>query len=228
MKETMRTIVSRLQSQGHHIDFYVRKDGGILVKSIDGKRFTKGASGNIVARQMAGSTLSEARASQLEYAKRARKTHRTARKLGKPDLDDEIKREWQRVKKKWNRAFKSKGGKPHPAGYFGWTRIQYSIEREGREEALRRIREAEKYASGVAYAKNVEHLADFITESGTKLHSNELLKLAEDMRENAYTIREEWILPAYEALYDLNHGVEPKQVVKNVRKILRLADLNES
>lgn len=211
----MRTIVSKLQSQGHHIDFYVRKDGGILVKSIDEQRFTKGASGNKVARELAGSTLSEARSSQLKFATRARK-------FKHPTLDDEVEREWKRVKKKWNKVFKAKGGKPHPAGYFGWNRINRSIKEYGREEALRRIHEAEKYASGVAYAKNVDILAFHVEDAGNKANSDALKKLANDIRENAYAIREEWIVPAYDALYKLNDGVPPQKVAENVRAILRL------
>lgn len=211
----MVEVVTQLRSQGHSVDIYVRKDGGILVKSIDGQRFTKGASGNIVARQLAGAQLSEARASQLKFATRART-------FKHPTLDDEVKKEWTRVKKKWNKVFKAKGGKPHPAGYFGWNRINRTIKIYGREEALRRIREAEKYASGVAYAKNVEQLAGFILDAGNKYNSNELKKLASDVLENAYAIRDEWIYPAYERLYDLNKGHDPKQVASDVRTILRL------
>ena len=44
---TMMEVVRQLQSQGHEIDFYVRKDGGILVRSIDGQKFPSGASGKI-------------------------------------------------------------------------------------------------------------------------------------------------------------------------------------
>ena len=211
----MIEVVQTLQAQGHEIDYYVRKDGGILVKNIDGQKFPSGASGNAVARQMAGAQISEARVAQLKFATRARK-------VKKPTLDDEVKKEWQRVKKKWNKAFKAKNGKPHPAGYFGWNRINRAIKEYGREEALRRIREAEKYASGVAYAKNVEQLAGFILDAGTKYNSQALTKLSQDVLENAYAIRDEWIYPAYEALYKLNDGVPPEQVASNVRTILRL------
>lgn len=211
----MMEVVTKLQSQGHQIDFYVRKDGGILVRSIDGQRFPSGASGNAVARQMAGSTLSEARASQLKFATRARK-------VKKPSLDDEVRKEFLRVKKKWNKTFKAKGGKPHPAGYFGWNRIKYALDKYGKEEALRRIHEAEKYTSGIAYEKNVRTLAVFVRNAGSQYQSQELLKLADDIEENAYTIREEWIAPAYDELYKLNQGIEPKQIAKNTRAILRL------
>lgn len=212
---TMMEVVRQLQAQGHEVDFYVRKDGGILVKNIDGEKFTTGASGNARARQIAGASISEARISQLKYATRARK-------VKKPSLDDEVRKEFERVKKKWNKAFKAKGGKPHPAGYFGWKRIKYAIDHYGRDEALRRIKQAENYASGIAYAKNVEILAQYIKSAGDQLNSPELTKLSEDIIANAYSIKEEWIKPAYDELYKLNAGTPPKEVAKNTRAILRL------
>lgn len=212
---TMMEVVRQLQTEGHEVDYYVRKDGGILVKKIDGERYPSGASGNARARQLAGAPISEARSKQLKYATRQRK-------IKKPSLDDAIEKEYQRVKKKWNKAFKPKGGKPHPAGYFGRGRIQYAIEHYGKEEALRRIREAERYASGIAYSKNVQILAQFIQSAGEQYQSQELIKLSKDLVENAYTIKEDWIAPAYDELYKLNAGVPPKEVARNTRAILRL------
>ena len=211
----MRQVVQRLQAQGHSVSYYVRKDGGILIKSIDGERFPSGASGNARARQLVGSTLSEARPSQLKFATRARK-------FKHPTLDDEIQKEWQRVKKKWNKAFKAKGGKPHPAGYFGWNRINRTIKEQGREEALRRIHEAERYATGLAYSKNIEYLATYIKMVADSTKSPEFQSLYDDLIENAYSIKEEWIKPAYDELYKLNKGVSPKEIAKNTRAILRL------
>lgn len=212
---TMMEVVRQLQAQGHEVDFYVRKDGGILIRKIDGERFPSGASGNARARQIVGASLSEAREKQLKYATRQRK-------IKKPSLDDTIEKEYKRVKKKWNKAFKSKKGKPHPAGYFGRGRIQYAIDHYGKEEALRRIREAERYASGLAYSKNVEQLAYFIKSAGATYNSQELEKLADDLLENAFSIKEEWIAPAYEELYKLNAGVPPEEVARVTRSILRL------
>lgn len=212
---TMLEIVRQLQAQGHEVDFYVRKDGGILIKNIDGERFPTGASGNARARQIVGAQISEARIQQLKYATRSRG-------IKKPSLDDEVAKEFARVKKKWNKAFKAKGGKPHPAGYFGWKRIAYSLKTYGKEETLRRIHQAENYASGIAYAKNVEQLAVYIKDLAAKTQSQDLEKLAEDLIANAYSIREEWIMPAYQELYKVNDGVSPKQVATNTRAILRL------
>ena len=212
---TMRQIVAKLQSQGHSVSYYVRKDGGILIKSIDGEKFTTGASGNIRARQILGVEASEARIRQLEYATRQRGRI-------KFNLDDEIEREYQRVKKIWKRKIKPKKHQPHPAGYFGRARIEYAVKMYGKEEALRRIREAENYALGIAYSKNVEYLIMMIRDSGLKLNSQELLQLADDVQQNIYNIKEEWIKPAYDELYKLNTGASPKDVANNTRRILRL------
>lgn len=214
MAQTMIQIVRELQSRGHVVDFYVRKDGGILIRQIDSERFS-GASGNARARQMAGVEISEARSKQLKYATRSRKSIRNI-------PDDAVRERYREVKKKWNKAFKSKGGKPHPAGYFGWKRIQYAYKHYGREEALRRISEAEKYSSGIAYSKNVQILAGFIRMAGNQYRSPELLKLADDLEANAYLIKDEWIKPAYDRLYDLNKNPDPKQIASDVRRILRL------
>ena len=39
---------------------------------------------------------------------------------------------------------------------------------------------------------------------------------------NAYAIKEETIAPAYDELYKLNAGQDPKDVANNLRRILRL------
>ena len=212
---TMRAIVSKLQAQGHKVSYYVRKDGGILIKSIDGERFTTGASGNIRARQIIGVEISEARSHQLKYA-----TTQRGKKRFK--LDEDIEREYQRVKKIWKRKIKPKKGMPHPAGYFGRGRIEYALKTYGKEEAMRRIGEAERYAQGLAYTKNIQLLIAQIYDYANKTGSEELMQLAIDIEANAYAIKEEWIVPAYDALYKLNAGVSPKQVAQNTRKILRL------
>ena len=212
-------IIHQLQAQGHTITYYVRKDGGVLVRSFDGMRFPTGASGNTYIRQIAGVSISEARQRQLKYATRTRKEYR---RNPKKYADDLIKKEYERVKKLWNRRFKAQKGKPNPAGYFGWRRIQYTIQKEGKEEAFRRIAEAEKYAMGVAYSKNVQYLEILIRDAGNKYNSQELLELADDVRDNAYIIREDSIYPSYQELYKLNQGAEPKDIAKNVRKILGL------
>ena len=219
--QSMMSVVAELMSEGHTIDFYIRKDGGILIKTIDGEHF-KGAKGNTRARQLAGVQISEARFQQLKYATTTRAAYRKLKK--EVSMDDQIEKEYARVKKMCDKAFKAKGGKPHPAGYFGKTRILDSIKKYGKAEALRRIQEAERYSTGLAYSKNVKILAIHIQNAALASDSRELAKLAEDVEKFAYMIREEWIEPAYNALYKLNKGQPAEEVARKVRAILRLED----
>lgn len=208
-------IANELMSKGYEVDIYIRTDGSALIKRINGEKFS-GAKGNARARQILGVQLSEARAKQLKYATRQRKRPKDI------TLDDEILKEYRRVKKKWNKAFKSKKGKAHPAGYFGLGKIEYTFKKYGKEETLLRIKEAERYATGIAYSKAVATVAGFIQDYAIKANSQELMDVARDMMENAYAIRGEWLQPALDELYKLNQGKDPKEVARNVRAILRL------
>lgn len=210
----MIEVVHQLVASGHHVEWRVRSDGGILITNIDGRRFT-GAKGNAEARQMTGQTLSGAREKQLKHITKTRTRKRTP-------LPQDIKSEYERVKKIWNKRFRSKKGQPHPAGYFDKSKIEWAYRKYGKEEAMRRISEAERYASGLAYSENVRILAYFIIDAGAKYESPELTKLGNDVLDNGYSIRDEWIQPAYQELYKLQQGNDPKEIARNTRKILRL------
>lgn len=209
----LRQIVDKLRQEGHSITFYVRKDRGILVKTIDGQRFT-GAEGNKVVRAMAGQTLSAKRSAQL-----SRITY-TGERAKAYFEDREVKRLLRRVQRKWNKAFPHKRGESPSVGLKTSKKIKWSLEHRGREETIRLLTEAERYASGKAYTENIRQLADNIEDAALKYQSNELLQLANDVRENAWMILEESIQPAYDRLYDLNKGEDPREIAKDVRKIL--------
>ena len=61
---TTRQLVQQLQSQGYQVKYHIRKDGGVLISSINGAKF-KGAKGNIYARQLLGVEISQRRSQQL-------------------------------------------------------------------------------------------------------------------------------------------------------------------
>ena len=217
---TMIEVVRELQKQGHDVEYYVRKDGGILVKEIDGQKFPTGASGNAMARQIVGAEISSARVQQLKYAMRQR-----GKQQVKINVPDPLKDYYTQVKKKWSKTMKAKGGKAHPAGYFSWNKVKKKLRDEGEEAAFAYIAEKEKYASGIAYYENVAILARRVREAAVSFNSQDLLDLANDIEENAYSIRESAILPAYEQLYKLDEKVPPKEVARIVRGILNLNNL---
>lgn len=211
---TIREIIKVLSSQGHSVSYYVRKDGGVLIKSIDGRRFT-GASGNVYARSITGQVISEKRSAQLE-----RITY-TGKRAKSYIEDREVKRLLQKVQRKWNKAFRKNGQVPS-VGRKTAKGVKWSLVHRGKEETLRLLKEAERYASGLAYGKNIEQLAMYIQDSAYKYQSDELLQLAEDIRANAWMIKEDSIKAAYEELYKLNDGMSPQDIANNVRRILQI------
>ena len=211
----LKQVVNQLRNEGHSVTYYVRKDGGILIKTIDGQRFT-GATGNMYARAMTGTTLSTKRATQLANITWSGK------RAAKHIEDREIKRMLQRVQRKWNKAFPHKRGEIPPVGLKTSKKVKWSLEHRGREETIRLLSEAERYASGKAYTENIRQLADYVQDAASKYQSSELQELADSIRENAWMINEDAIKPAYDELYELNKGKDIRDIVKNVKRILQI------
>ena len=218
----MRDIVKKLRNEGHSVSYYVRKDGGILIQSIDGQRFT-GGTGNMYARAMTGTTLSTKRASQLS------KITWEGERAKSQIADREIKKQLEKVQKKWRQAFPHKRGEVPAVGLKTAKKVKWSLEHRGKEETQRLLSEAERYASGKAYTKNIELLIDRINDYITKYNSlypnidiSSLESLRDDIIDNSYLIREDGMQKAYEELYELDHGASPEEVSRNVRRVLGL------
>lgn len=221
--KTMREVVSDLEKQGHSVTYYVRKDGGILIQSIDGQRFT-GATGNMYARAMIGETLSTKRANQLSRITWSGKRAKSQISNKYKKIKDKLKQ----VQRKWREAF----GVNPPVGKKTSKKVKWQIENKGVEETERLLNEAERYAKGQAYTKNIGYLVDRILDYAEKFKIKndgkpsdvqlKLINLADEIMDNKDKIMEKKILVAYEALYDLDHGIPPEDVINNVRGILGL------
>lgn len=214
---TVRQTINLLRSQGHKVTYYQRRDGGVLIKSIDGQRFT-GATGNLYARAMTGQTLSVKRATQLGNITWSGK--RLQSQI--PSAEKEIKKKLSRVQRIWRKTFPRVDGKVPLVGRKTAKKVKWSLEHRGKAETMRLLEEAEKYAKGKAYSKNIQQLADFINDTGIAYHSQELQDLAKDILANAWMIEESAINPTYQELYKLNDGVPPEEIARNVRSILNL------
>lgn len=217
---TTRQMVAELQKQGHTVTYYIRKDGAILIRSIDGIRY-KEAKGNARAREMLGVELAEARARQLKYATKEKKRKKKKMQILTPALEEE----YNRVKKIWNKAFKGrkKKGSKDAVGYFAKSSISYAYRVYGEEEAFERIRKAELYASGYAYSENIDTLIFYLREAGELYNEPKFYDLADDVEDNRYAIREEYIRPCYETIYKIDKGlITASEAVKSCRRILRL------
>jgi len=213
---TLREIVNELRAQGHQVEIYNRKDGGILVKSIDGMSF-KAAEGNTLARQMGQSLgltteLSAARKTQLKIIKPKGKRTPIPKAL-------EVK--LKKVQKAYN-VHKV----PIKQGRITKKVLRQVLEEEGVEAARKKLTAAQRYAEGYAtnttidaFVASIDHYQKLF-KKGTQVYE-ELELLKKDVLRSSGIIKDEWIYPAYKRLYDITKG-NALDVINDVRRMLRL------
>ena len=215
---TLRELVNELRKQGHQVEYYNRKDGSILIRSIDGIDYKDGAAGNKVARAMGeamnlNAELSQARKKQLEIIKPKGK---------RTPLPKYLEVKLKKVQKIYN-----KNKVPLSQGRITKKLIRRIYQEEGEEAARKKLTRSQRYAEG--YATNAT-IDAFITaiESYRKLfdegsqESEALKKLEDDVRISSGIIKDEWIYPAYKELYEIKHGRKVVDAVDAARKALRL------
>lgn len=213
---TVREMIKQLQQEGHVIEYYERKDGGVLVKSIDGVKYS-GATGNKVVKWMTGNVISEKRAQQLH------KITYTGKRAKKKKLPEgKVKKKLHRVQKRWNKAFPHKRGETPSVGLKTAQKTQWNLEHKGEEETLRLLDEAEKYAEGIAYSKNVDALIDYIDMWNMYENNPDLERIKKWLEENKDQVKEEWIAKAYEILYGLNEGVDVEVVCQQLEALFEM------
>lgn len=213
---TIRETIKQLQAQGHSITYYERKDGGVLITSIDGTKFT-GANGNKVARWMTSQELSEKRARQLESATKRRTT-------GSKKVDTLLRK----VQRKWTKRF----GKNPEVGKKTFRKTQWRLENKGEEETIRSLLESESYAEGFAYTENIRQLVEEMRKVANAYDVEELHDIADWIENNQQVIREEWIFPIYQQLYDFDKlnrvglldDIAIKNICSNIKRILNMND----
>lgn len=208
---TILQIAERLQQEGNIVSYRIRSDGGILITSINGKKYS-GAEGNRIARSLVGQTLSEARRVQLESIKPKKGQSPTSRKLYQPD--EELLKQLRKVQRIWRKNVDPKKGK------ITLKKLRWNIQNLGVARAKEKLEQALRYAQGLAYSKNIEALLGYINELQNKLSSKNDIKALEELKEeivsNSNRIREEWISSIYDLLYDINHGRDVRDVVNAI------------
>ena len=213
---TLRQLAKAYRDQGHQVEYYNRKDGSILVRSIDGVEY-KGATGNAVLRALGkplalNADLSQARKTQLKIIKPKGK---------RTQLPKALERKMKKVQELYN-----KNKVPISQGRITKKLIRQILAEEGEEVARKKLTQAQRYAEGYATNATIDAFLTAI-QSYRKLfqqgsQENEALKkLEDDIRLSSGIIKDEYIYPAYKRLYDIKKG-SVLDVVDDVRKILRL------
>lgn len=216
----LKQIAKALEAQGHSVVFSTRKDGSIVIRRIDGVAY-QAKSGNAQARAMLGVSLSSAQESQLLKIR----TPKGKRAKPMAQLPIEIRRELRRAQ----RIFRKKGvdeGKPTTKN------IRYTLREYGEAEVYRRLKQAIRYARGVAYPENVRTLSIRIFADANKLAGRiegdiltRLYRVAEYLAAHADddTITESMIKDILEELYTGEGGNDDwANVANRLENVLKI------
>ena len=200
---TVKQIIDLLKQQGHKVDAYKRKDGGYLIKAIDGAKFS-GAKGNEAARAMVNVSLSQRREKQLRSITPKAKTKaakiRKAPKPPKAPLPEDLRKAIRRTQEKLRKEPTKIGGT------ITTKNIRYIFETQGKEQAMASLQKAQAYAAGIAYAENVQVLIGRIaavmawTQDGqARTNFQTVIDL---LNSKIGILKDEAIWPIYEELYE--------------------------
>ena len=191
----VRQLVTQLKSQGYEVTYRVRKDGGILITSIDGQRF-KGAAGNIRARILTGNVLSKRRTAQLTKITRERRVH--PRKIP-VETPEDLERFRKRVMRKWRKATLT--------GSITKKNLRAIIEDRGLEGAKTYLEEMERHAEGKAYSGQLIALISRIDQDMAVMYDSpdeleELEKIKALIEQNKDNITPDMIFQMFDLLYN--------------------------
>lgn len=160
-QKTMRALVMEAQSLGYNITYRTRKDGGIIVTSINGTHF-RGAKGNTTLRSLLGEKISEARAIQLTNINK-KVARGTLKRTKKKDLPEEIVKKLRQVQRKWRKTHKT------IEGTITKSNVRWVYEKYGKEAALQALDSASRHASGLAYIANIEWFLERLEDDLKKI-----------------------------------------------------------
>lgn len=211
--------IKEARARGAKIKYRKRSDGGYIVTSVNGVKF-KGAKGNARVRELVGSNVSEYRQTQLERITKNRPSHR--RKAKAYTIDDEIRRAQNRINRK-RRKNKTEGG-----GYVSKKKIKYNIENYGKEETLRRLQDAERYAEGYAYLDNVNWLINRLkSERDFSDYPNEWDKIIDHIEAHKLKFKDSTLSEIYNILgspkaKNAEMGNTEQQKINKIKTLLNI------
>ena len=187
-------VVKQLEAKGYKVSYYKRSDGGILIRSINGQKFT-GAKGNLYARELLGVKLSTRRSEQLRKITKARPWYKTHKIETPADLESFRKS----VMRKWKKA--------GLRGSISKVNLKHMIADRGIEGAKQYLTEMERHTEGKAYYSQVEALISRIEQDINAVSGDpdevkwleELKALIENRKEE---FKVEWIFAIFDELYE--------------------------
>ena len=205
----MIDIVQEIISQGHKVEYRVRSDGGIIVKSIDGVKYKDLTTGNKVARSMVvGGELSTAKIEQRRFNvnKYIKLKEGEKKKVGDIDKDMMTKlRRVQRIRREYGRKEEGKVSK---------KKLRWYVKTYGEKRAMEYLENRERYYRGYANKENVDFLVTRIRrlkhETSKPKEKAQVEHGASSIESHWEEFQEKWIYPCHEASYGIAKTVMEK------------------
>lgn len=214
-------IVEELVSEGHKVKFRYRTDGGLIITSIDGKKFSSLTEGNRTARSMvAGGELSEARMTQVKFNVKKYIKLKEGEHKAKGNIDEALTRKLKQVQRKW----REKG--VIGQGRISKKKLRYYIKTEGKQKAFEYLEGRERYAEGFANVANVDYLIARIRRLEVNPLNQKYFRQIEALIDDITSIREqfkeEWIEPINQIVYNKAKSIEDK--ITEIRNIIGILE----
>ena len=209
---TMIDVIDMLKEMGMEVKYIKRKDGGVRVTKIGNQRFT-GSTGNQLAREMTGTTLSERRTAQLKTIKTPKGQFGHRKRV--EQLDEDIVKRIRKVQRKMRK------NQINRTGIVTQRNYRYVLKHEGKEEEERRLAQAERYASGLAYVENVDALLKRLKLDNNKLKNSDIEEAIRIIKEKRETMKESQLSDLIDTTYEMEKKVlNPHDFLLKVQTIL--------
>lgn len=222
---TIKKSIKELRSRGYRVTYRQRKDGGVLIKSINGHKY-KGAKGNKVARGLLGQKLSTARAYQL-HRLNPRKGDDWTRPAAKvrTKLPEALTKELRSVQRLWRKGTGLVKAHTTIQGTISKGNLRYVYETYGEQVAWEKLLKAKRYTQGYAYEENIKWFQETLSSLADQLELygldiSALTDFIEKLDDPALIERfqEEWLAPLHDEYYDLTRkgGAVSQEDVDNM------------
>lgn len=204
---TLLEVVNQYVKDGHKVSYRVRTDGGIIITSVDGMKFTRAGTGNKYLRQVTGVNVSAARMEQTTYnvGKFIKLKKGQKKASSKGDILD-LKKLTKKVQAEWRK------NKTVGEGKVNIRQVRWYQKHKGYEYTKDYLERRLNYSRGFAYEENVYYWADKVDKLGFK-------EEARVLRRNYDKVPQKLL----NDIHDINYTKSLSRQEKN-RQIKRLLD----
>jgi len=205
---TLLQVVKQYVAEGHKVGYRVRSDGGIIITSVDGMKFTKVGEGNRYLRTVTGANLSAARMEQTKYnvAKfiKLDKSKGQKKASSKGDTVD-LKKLTKKVQREWRKNATVGEGK------VTIRKVRWYAKEHGEAYARDYLERRMKYSQGWAYEENVYYWEGRLKKLGLK-------EEARALKRNALQTHQKLLNDIHDILY--NHALTREEQLRQIKELV--------